>query len=804
MTGWLVYSYIEDFGFTGDLMQRLKSLCAATVLFFACALFAQQSQWVHPSANGHLIYGRDKNGVTIPDYSFAGYRSGGVALPTVPAQINIVPTGADDTADIQHAIDTVSARPLDANGFRGAVQLAPGVFHCSAALTIAASGVVLRGAGSGADHEATTINLIGDPHVGIIIKGNFALNTISSATNITDAFVPFGAHTVHVTDTTHIHVGDLVQISKPVTAAWIKYMGMSDLERSDREEHWINGILNVRRRVTAVSGHAVTLQIALMDSYDSKFLGTEHFTVQPVEVFGQVKKVGVEDLRIVAPAVSVGFHDAHTIAMEINAAADSWVRNVAMIDTTEGVRMDFNSERVTLTLINVEQRKTVTSSARPFHFAINGTQVLVDRATGTGDKVTYFATEPRQQGPVVILNSIFHGDGNLEPHQRWSTGLLVDNCAVPDGGIHLINRGIMGSGHGWTIGWGVVWNSIASDFIIQQAPGTITWAMGNRGPLESQGMPDDKGGRRNGIPLPSGIIESQGKPVSPQSLYLSQLAERLGPDALKNIGYSTTDPVLERPKADPAWAIPEPPKHMLANANPAFKVVTIKPGERGHQGRTVEFRESHFRFTNFSVNDLISFAYDLNTAQIIGAPSWLATDLYDIEGVPDIGGIPSEKQQSIMLQKLLADRFQLEIHHERKELPVYVMTVARGGPKITKDANSADGPTDFYFGDFGDLTVRNLTMADFASWFQRSVTNKPVVDHTKLTDHYDFTLKWTPDDSQFVQFRGSSPLPLPSNNASPDLSTAFKEQLGLKFEATEVSEDVIVIDHIEKPSPLPR
>jgi uncharacterized protein (TIGR03435 family) len=115
-----------------------------------------------------------------------------------------------------------------------------------------------------------------------------------------------------------------------------------------------------------------------------------------------------------------------------------------------------------------------------------------------------------------------------------------------------------------------------------------------------------------------------------------------------------------------------------------------------------------------------------------------------------------------MLQKLLADRFQLEIHHERKELPVYVMTVARGGPKMTKDANSPDGPTDFYFGDFGDLTVRNLTMADFATWFQRSVTNRPVVDHTKLTDRYDFALKWTPTTASSFSFVARLRCPRPA------------------------------------------
>jgi hypothetical protein len=380
--------------------------------------------------------------------------------------------------------------------------------------------------------------------VGIIRKGNFALSAVSLATNITDAYVPFGTHTVHVTDATHIHAGDLVQISRPVTDAWVEYMGMRDLERPERDERWMNAkVLTARRVVTAVSGNAVTFRIALMDSYDSKFLGAEHFTLQPVQVSGQVEEVGAEDLRIVAPAVSVGFHDAHTIAMEISAAADSWVRNVAMIDTTEGIRTDFNSERISLTRVDVEQSKTVTSSAKPFDFDINGTQVLVDRATGTGDSVFYFATGPRQQGPVVILNSVFHGGGNLEPHRNWSTGLLVDNCSVPDGGIHLVNRGNMGSGQGWAIGWGIVWNSTAGNFVIQQAPGTLTWAMGNRGPLKSEGVPDGKGGRVHGTPLPSGIIESQDKPVTPQSLYLSQLAERLGPGSLKNIGYTTADPV---------------------------------------------------------------------------------------------------------------------------------------------------------------------------------------------------------------------------------------------------------------------
>jgi uncharacterized protein (TIGR03435 family) len=204
------------------------------------------------------------------------------------------------------------------------------------------------------------------------------------------------------------------------------------------------------------------------------------------------------------------------------------------------------------------------------------------------------------------------------------------------------------------------------------------------------------------------------------------------------------------------------------------------------------------------MNRLIFFAYGLHTSQIIGAPAWFATDLYDIEAIPDIEGVPSVRQQNMMLQKLLADRFQLKFHHEQRELPVYVVTVAKDGPKMTKDPGSPDDDIDFSINDLGDLTVRNLTMARFVAWFQGFVTDKPVVDRTKLTDRYDFTLKWAPDDSQFAQFRDSSAQPLPQDDTMPNLTTAFQQQLGLKFESATTLDDVIVIDHIEKPSPLPR
>jgi hypothetical protein len=91
------------------------------------------------------------------------------------------------------------------------------------------------------------------------------------------------------------------------------------------------------------------------------------------------------------------------------------------------------------------------------------------------------------QGPNVVLNCVFHG--NVQPHQRWSTGILIDSCQVPEGGIDLMNRGAMGSGHGWTMGWGVAWNNIAKSYVVQMPPGSANWAIGNRGEQALGKMP---------------------------------------------------------------------------------------------------------------------------------------------------------------------------------------------------------------------------------------------------------------------------------------------------------------------------
>lgn len=263
---------------------------------------------------------------------------------------------------------------------------------------------------------------------------------------------------------------------------------------------------------------------------------------------------------------------------------------------------------------------------------------------------------------------------------------------------------------------------------------------------------------------------------------------------------------LSRATAETEWTIPKPPPPipaMAEDANPSIEVATIKPSVPGRKGKGFGFSGREFKTINTDTYDLIAFAYGLDTKQIVGAPAWFDSDLYDVQLLPDAPGRPSPQQMKALVQKLLTSRFQLKFHREKRELAVYAISVANEGPKLTEAKEAANAPQAFFFRGLGDLTVRNQTMADFASWMQNGVMDRPVVDQTGLKDRYDFQLKWTPDDSQFAQFRSAGvtvPKPSDAANAPPNLYTAIKQQLGLQMKATKAMDDVIVIDHVDHPS----
>jgi uncharacterized protein (TIGR03435 family) len=122
---------------------------------------------------------------------------------------------------------------------------------------------------------------------------------------------------------------------------------------------------------------------------------------------------------------------------------------------------------------------------------------------------------------------------------------------------------------------------------------------------------------------------------------------------------------------------------------------------------------------------------------------------FDIDAQPDGEGAPSEKEWKGMLQKLIVERFKLTFHRDKKELSVYVVSVAKAGQKLTKSEGDPNGLPGLFFHALGDLHVTNANMADFAGLIQEAVLDRPVLDQTGLNGRFDFTLKWTPDDSQF-------------------------------------------------------
>jgi hypothetical protein len=484
-----------------------------------------QSQWVYPDAGGKLAYRALPSGDRIMDFSSAGYGGGGVAIPDVPVKVTVQP-GGSDSANIQKGLDQISQLPL-VNGHRGAVLLAAGTYRCDTQLNIVVDGVVLRG------ESGAVLELTGQPHVGIVASGRQGVVEEGKATAITDDYVPSGADTFSVASADGFQPGDTIRITRPVTDAWVNFMGMDNLVRSGKSERWVSGTLQAERTIRAVSGNRLTVTPPLSDNYDAKYLNPPGSTVFKTHVSGTISQIGIEGLRIECPPQPVEITVPLYQAVKFESVVDSWMQNLETHDAVNTLGVDGKSSRITIRKVRMTHSVATKGAAKPFDIAVTGSQVLVDQCSGKGDGLFYCATMGRTQGPNVILNCNFEGTGSIQPHMRWSTGLLVDGCRVPAGSIDLMNRGIMGSGHGWAIGWSVAWNCQAKTFLIQQPPGSANWAIGCKGAETSRSMP----GADSKAPLPNGIYDSPGTPVAPASLYLSQLRERLGDQAVKNIGY---------------------------------------------------------------------------------------------------------------------------------------------------------------------------------------------------------------------------------------------------------------------------
>jgi uncharacterized protein (TIGR03435 family) len=232
----------------------------------------------------------------------------------------------------------------------------------------------------------------------------------------------------------------------------------------------------------------------------------------------------------------------------------------------------------------------------------------------------------------------------------------------------------------------------------------------------------------------------------------------------------------------------------------AFEVATIKPAAADEQGRYIKMDGTNrFVMVNYPVKLMIAAAYDLNPKTISGGPGWMNSDVFDIVARTPGEARPTHDEQMRMLRDLLVERFGLKFHRERKEFSIYAIEVAKGGAKL-KTTASPEAPTvmgpGVVYPQSITLPGRNATVDDLARLLQRAILDRPVVDQTGLTGHYDFDLTWAPDETQF-----GGDVPRAANDAPPlPLFEAIQQQLGLKLEATHGAVAAMVVDALQRPT----
>jgi uncharacterized protein (TIGR03435 family) len=271
----------------------------------------------------------------------------------------------------------------------------------------------------------------------------------------------------------------------------------------------------------------------------------------------------------------------------------------------------------------------------------------------------------------------------------------------------------------------------------------------------------------------------------------------------------------------------EPPRQAAspvagaASKVPVFEVASIKPNKSGTGMTMLHTTPVGFSASNISLKAVIQYAYGVEENQILGAPGWLGSERFDIEAKVSSSDTDAlhnlnPDQRRLMLQPLLADRFQLKVHTEARDLPVLVLVVAKGGPKLheakpgdtypngLKGFDGGGGPGMMLMRP-GQLTAQGVDLAFVAKQFSQQL-GRTVQDKTGLTGKYDFTLQWKPD-------RDPSPMPgepgagqqgpaatLSTDSSEASIFTAVQEQLGLKLESRKAPVEVLVIDHVEAPS----
>ena len=450
----------------------------------------------------------------IPDFSSCGYAKGGVKLPVVANVITLSPRKGDCREMIQKAIDELSARPLDKKGIRGAILLKKGVYAVDGLLTIKAGGIVLRGEGVGPDGTVLlALQKAKSDFLTIEGEGN-GYGSASPPKKIVTSYVATGAKEFEMESGHGLRAGDAIVIQESPNETWISDIGTAQYGwKADEYKMFYE------RTVATVKGNIITIDIPVVDPIEQRY---GQAVVFKSEIKGRIRECGVENLRIESVFETDEDENHGWNAVVLKRAENCWVKNVtAKYFGYACVSISAMSAFNTVEDCAMIDPKSVTTGGRKYSFNIEhgSTANLFQRCVSWGGRHDY-VTGSRVPGPNVFLDCVAKNTfADIGPHHRWSTGLLFDN--IYGGEIRVQNRKAMGSGHGWAGVQTLFWNcySEVKEIKVESPTGTMNWGIGCIGK------------KQNG----AGYWEKWGEHVTPRSLYLKQLEERLGKKAVDNV-----------------------------------------------------------------------------------------------------------------------------------------------------------------------------------------------------------------------------------------------------------------------------
>jgi hypothetical protein len=492
------------------------------LLWASAVAAADPSQrYVYPGRDGKLVYDADERGNRIPDFSHCGYAGGEVPILDVPVRVVVAPGKGDGTARIQAAIDYVSGLKPDEKGCRGTVLILAGRHEVATSLRVAASGVVLRGAGPG--NKGTVLVATGtDRRTLIEVRGKNDRRFPSDRIHrVTDKYTPAGAIQLKLDTTKGLTVGDTIVVEHPSTKEWIAALGMDRFATADGGSwlDWRPGTLDLRwdRSITRIDGDTITLDAPLSTALDAAHGGGR---VRIYSWPGRICQVGVENLQCESAYDRKNPHDEqHSwTAISLESARDVWVRQVKAVHFAgSAVSVWETCRHVTIEDCESIEPVSEIGGYRRHTFYTSGQLTLLRRCKSDGGRHD-FAAGYLAAGPNAFVHCAATNAHQFSgPIESWASGVLYDNVTIDGGGLSLTNREIDGHGVGWAAANCVLWQCTASVITCRKPPTAQNWAIGCWGQFVGDGH-----------------WRSMNQSVKPQSLYAAQLADRLGDRAVEN------------------------------------------------------------------------------------------------------------------------------------------------------------------------------------------------------------------------------------------------------------------------------